>query len=75
LWLEETCAIIKRFFKYGFSSGTRFKSPASGYESKKEVMSLTDILLAEAEFGKASRACCFLYLRSSVEAPKMPAAY
>jgi hypothetical protein len=39
---------MKRFFKAGFSSGTRFKRPANGYERRKEVMSLTkDVVSAE----------------------------
>ncbi len=41
---------MKRFFKAGFSSGTRFKRPASGYERRKEVMSLTnEAMLAEKD--------------------------
>lgn len=37
---------MKRFFRYGFSSGTRFRSPARGYDIKKEVMSLTVTLFS-----------------------------
>ena len=37
----EACPMMKRFFNAGFSSGTRFRRPARGYERRKEVISLT----------------------------------
>lgn len=39
-----TYLTMNKFLRHGFESGTRFSSPASGYDSMNENMSFTGIV-------------------------------
>jgi hypothetical protein len=57
--------MMKIFFCHTLESGIRFNTAARGYESRNEVMSLTEAI----SHGSYGRGGVEVHLRSSMEAP------
>ncbi len=54
--------ILKTFFSQGLSSGSRFRTPASGYEIRKEKINLT---VGAGQYSSFLGVCPWTYARRS----------